>query len=89
MAETVAIDPVPSVGDPCADIGFFAACRQPATRIWERAEAVARRTGEDPARAVLWAAVWAVNEACETWRADSDDLRTLMASPELALILKS
>jgi streptomycin 6-kinase len=46
----VAIDPNPAIGDPCADAGFFAACRQPATGIWERADAVARRIGEDPAR---------------------------------------
>jgi streptomycin 6-kinase len=88
-ASHVAIDPVPRVGDPCADAGFFAACRQPATGVWERAGALARRTGDDPARAVRWAAVWAVGEACETWRADSDDLEALMASRELARLLES
>jgi streptomycin 6-kinase len=85
----VAIDPVPGVGDPCADIGFFAACRQPASGVWERADALARRTGDDPERAVRWAAVWAVHEACETWRADSNGLQALVASERLAVLLAS
>lgn len=86
-ASYVAIDPVPSVGDPCADAGFFAACRQPATAIWERAAALAERLGEDPARAVRWAAVWAVHQACETWRADSGQVQALMASAEVGDLL--
>jgi len=86
-ASYVAIDPVPCIGDPCADAGFFAACRQPVTAIWERAAALAARLGEDPARAVRWAAVWAVHEACETWRADSDEVQALMSSAEIRDLL--
>jgi streptomycin 6-kinase len=71
----VAIDPMPSVGDPCSDIGFFAAGRQPAGEISIRARALAERLGRDPDRAEQWALIWAIGEACETWREDSDELQ--------------
>jgi streptomycin 6-kinase len=86
-ARHVAIDPVPCLGDPCADIGFFAACHPPATGIVDRAEALATRMGEDRARAVRWAAVWAVGEACETWREDSADLQAAVSSRDLERLI--
>jgi len=71
----VAIDPAPRIGDPCSDIGVFASFRQPASVIATLARATAMRLGLDPDRAAAWAAVWAIGEACETWRADSDELQ--------------
>lgn len=70
-----AIDPMPCIGDPCSDIGFFAAGRSPAGEITTRARALAERLGRDPNRAEQWAFIWAVGEACETWRDDSDELQ--------------
>ncbi len=54
----VAIDPLPMVGDPCADIGFWAATTAP-----DAARELARACGRDPERAAVWAAVWALGEA--------------------------
>ena len=70
----VAIDPIPRIGDPCADAGFFAACHPPATTILPRARAVAGHMGLDRQRARRWAAVWAVLQACQAWREDQSDL---------------
>jgi streptomycin 6-kinase len=52
-----AIDPIPRIGDPCADVGFFAACHPPASTILQRAGAVAEHMGLDRQRALRWAAV--------------------------------
>src|SRR5262249_33428586 len=70
----VAVDPMRGVRDPCADIGCFAATHPPARAITATAVALAERVGRDPSRAKRWAAVWAVGEACETWRRDFDEL---------------
>jgi streptomycin 6-kinase len=86
-ARYVAIDPVPCLGDPCADIGFFAAGHPPATGILDRADALSTRMGENRARAVRWAAVWAVGEACETWREDSADLQAAVSSRDFERLI--
>ena len=83
----VTIDPMPCVGDPCSDVGFFAAYHPPARHIATRARRIARLLGYDPSRAERWAAVWAVGEACETWRADSDELQTWISGPEAQHLL--
>lgn len=83
----VAIDPIPRVGDPCADIGFFAAAHPPAAAILDRADALASRLGDDRLRAIRWAAVWAVGEACETWRQDSADLGAAVSSRDFERLL--
>ena len=44
----VAIDPIPNIGDPCADIGFFAAGHPPAATILHKAGAIAELMGLDP-----------------------------------------
>lgn len=75
----VAIDPIPMVGDPCSDIGFFAAGRPPVSGILERAESMARRLGRDPDRSRRWAGVWAVQQAAQAWRPDQDDLEALVS----------
>ncbi|HEY7199976.1 MAG TPA: aminoglycoside phosphotransferase family protein, partial [Candidatus Dormibacteraeota bacterium] len=86
-ARYVAIDPMPRVGDPCADIGFFAAAHPPAAAMLERAGALAERLGEDRARAARWTAVWAAGEACETWRADSSQLAAAVTSAAVERLL--
>jgi hypothetical protein len=52
-ARYLAIDPIPCIGDPCADAGFFAAGHPPAITILERADAIAAQMGEPTARATV------------------------------------
>lgn len=70
----VAIDPIPMIGDPASDIGFFAAGRPPVSSVLERAETLASALGEDPGRARRWASLWAGHQAIQAWRADQADL---------------
>jgi streptomycin 6-kinase len=83
----VAVDPRPLLGDPCCDVGFFAASYRPATHVVRIARRAATRLGYDAARAARWAGVWAVNEARETWRPDYEALATWVASRECAALL--
>ena len=83
----VAVDPLPMLGDPCCDVGFFAASYRPATHVVRVARHAATRLGYDAARAERWAAVWAVNEARETWRPDYEALASWVASRECAELL--
>ena len=83
----VAVDAIPAIGDPCSDIGFYAAYHPPAAGIADRARGVARHAGLDPDRSARWAAVWAVGEATQTWRADSDELQAWVAGPEASSLL--
>jgi streptomycin 6-kinase len=78
----LAIDPTPHIGDPCADVGFFAAGHAPATGILARAVTIAERMELDPDRARRWAAVWTVLQTCQGWRDDQDDLERAVSSPE-------
>jgi streptomycin 6-kinase len=83
----VAIDPMPCVGDPHADIGFWAAARIPAVDLDARAARLARLLTYDVDRAGRWAAVFAVGAACETWRPDTRELREWVGSPRAAGLL--
>ena len=83
----VALDPIPRIGDPCSDVGFYAAYHPRANGIAERASAVASRAGLDTRRALRWAAIWAVGEATETWREDSDELQRWVTSREATRLL--
>ena len=83
----VAIDPMPRVGDPHADIGFWAATRMPAGGLDARAAELARLLGCDADRARRWAAVFAAGAACETWRPDTPELREWVRSPRAAELL--
>lgn len=85
----VAVDPIPRVGDPCSDVGFFAAYHPPARRIAARARAFGRAVGYEAQRCARWAAVWAVGEAAETWRTDSAELQAWMRSPEARSLLEA
>jgi streptomycin 6-kinase len=86
-ARYVAIDPIPVVGDPCADVGFFAAGHRPATGIVQRADAIAGQMGLDRHRAQRWAAVWTVLQTCHAWREDQSDLETCLVSSEFEQLL--
>ena len=86
-ASYVAIDPIPSIGDPCSDVGFFAAGHPPATTILRRASAVAELMGLDPHRAKRWAVVWSVLQACQAWRVDQADLDACLSSDEFEQLL--
>ncbi len=83
----VAVDPLPYLGDPAADIGHFSAYHSPVETVIPRARAIAKRSGNDPDRAARWAAVWMVGEACETWREDSDDVQTWVQGTECLRLL--
>jgi streptomycin 6-kinase len=78
----LAIDPIPSIGDPCADIGFFAAGHPPAATILHKAGAIAELMGLDPQRAQRWAAAWTVLQACHAWRDDQSDLDAALSTAE-------
>ena len=83
----LAVDPIPRVGDPASDVGFFSAYHPPARNIERRARALADRCGIDGIRAARWAAVWAVGEATETWRKDSGELQAWVSGREAAALL--
>jgi streptomycin 6-kinase len=87
-ARYVAIDPIPRVADPCADIGFFAAGHRPATGILHRADAIAGQMGLDRQRARQWAAVWTVHQTCHAWRDDQSELEICLASSEFEQLLR-
>lgn len=83
----VAIDPMPRIGDPCADAGLFAACHPPATTILQRAAAVAGQMSLNRQRALRWAAVWAVLQTCQAWRDDQSDLEACLSSDQFEHLL--
>jgi len=85
----VAVDPIPRVGDPCSDVGFYAAYHPPASAIAARARAFGRAVGYDAERCARWAAVWAAGEAAETWRTDSAELQVWMRSAEARSLLEA
>lgn len=87
-ARYLAIDPIPRIGDPCSDVGFFAAGHQPVAGILERAAAIATRLGLSPRRAQQWAAVWTVHQTCQAWRDDQHELDALTAGGEVDNLLK-
>ena len=82
-----ACDPIPSIGDPSSDVGFFAAGHRPVPGILGRAAAIARELGLDPHRCRRWAAIWTVHQATQAWRDDQHELDALCSSPELQEML--
>jgi streptomycin 6-kinase len=83
----VAIDSIPSIGDPCSDIGFFAACHPPATAILPRATAIAGRMDLEPHRCQQWAAVWTVLQTCQAWREDQAAREVCLLNDEFEHLL--
>jgi streptomycin 6-kinase len=84
----LAIDPMPYVGDPHADIGFWAANHPPVAGLVARAAALARLLACDPDRASVWAAVYAIGAACEAWRNDTSELREWACSSHATWLLQ-
>jgi streptomycin 6-kinase len=78
----LAIDPIPCIGDPCSDVGFFAAGHPPAAGILHRADAIAALMSLDRRRARRWAAIWAVLQTCQAWRGDQSELGACMSGSE-------
>lgn len=76
----VAVDPIPRIGDPCSDIGDFAAEHPPVTAILPRAAAIAACLDLDEHRAQQWAAVWTVLLTTSAWRPDQAELETCLTS---------
>lgn len=87
-ASYLAIDPIPNVGDPCSDAGFFAAGHPPAATILHRAGAIADLMGLDQDRTHRWAVVWAVLQACQAWRDDQSDLEACLRSAGFERLLR-
>lgn len=83
----VAIDPIPRIGDPCSDIGGFAAEHPPVTAILWRAAAIAARMDLDQDRAQQWAAVWTVLLTASAWRPDQAELEACLTSPVFERLL--
>lgn len=84
----LAVDPIPRIGDPCSDVGFFAAGHHPVGgAILDRASAIAARLRLDETRARQWATVWAIHQTCQAWRDDQRDLDAFTASPEVDALL--
>lgn len=83
----VSVDPIPRVGDPSSDVGFFAHEHRPAEAILTRSRALAEATGNDPLRSQRWAAIWTVLVAVSAWRDDQERLEELIISPEFSFLL--
>jgi streptomycin 6-kinase len=83
----VVIDPIPMLGDPCSDVGHFAA-DQPAEVILETAAATASHIGLDEHRSLRWAAIWAVVQTSQAWREDQAKLECLVGSSEVDELLR-
>lgn len=75
-----AIDPVPRLGDPCADVGMFAT-DQTASIILDVAAELARLLDLDVDRAIAWSVVWTVLQAAQAWREDQEALDELIQTP--------
>ena len=86
-ADLVAIDPDPSVGDPHSDIAFWAATRSPVNGLETRVTELTSLLQRDVDRAMRWAVVYAIGQACETWRSDTTALRTWVRSPRASELL--
>ena len=81
------IDPIPCIGDPCSDAGFFAAGHQPAAGTLDRANAIAAAMGLDNYRVQQWTAIWIVLQTCQAWRPDQSELDDLLATNEFEKLL--
>lgn len=71
------IDPIPRLGDPCADVGMFAT-DQPAPIILDTAADLARFLDLDVDRAIAWSVVWTVLQTAQAWREDQQALDELV-----------
>ena len=75
------------IGDPCADIGFFAAGTGAVDTILVRARTMAIHCQQDPQRAERWAVVWTVMDTASAWRDDQPALDLFLAGPDAQRLL--
>jgi streptomycin 6-kinase len=83
----VAIDPMPMLGDPCADIGFFVAGHPPVGTVQSRAHAMAVYCQQDPLRAERWALVWTVLDIVSAWGDDQSELEQFLIGRDAGRLL--
>lgn len=83
----VAADPIVRIGDPCSDIGFFAASRAPVGDILDLAATLAVRLGQNPLRAQRWSAVWSVHHAAQGQRSDQEELEAFAGGADAKALL--
>lgn len=74
---SLALDPLPMIGDPAAEAAAFAAYH-PAELILPIAEALARSLELDVTRTLRWTAIWAVHQTAQAWRDDQWQLEQLI-----------
>jgi len=84
----IAIDPMPVTGDPGYDIGLFAACHPPAHSALATATDLAHALRYPADRARRWTAAWLCHQACESWRADSAQLFSLVTDSAVLSLLQ-
>lgn len=77
----LAIDPLPTTGDPASEAASFAAY-QPAGLILPIAERLARALDLDVQRVLGWSAIWAVHQVAQAWRDDQEQLERLVESDQ-------
>jgi streptomycin 6-kinase len=81
-----AIDPIPCLGDPAADVGMFAH-DQPAASILDTAAELSTLLRLDVDRAVAWAVVWTVMVTAQAWSDDQAELDALVTAPTFRRLL--
>lgn len=78
---------MPRLGDPCVDVGMFAA-DQPAPLILDTAAELARLLDLDVDRAAAWSVVWTVLQTAQAWREDQQSLDELVRTATFRRILR-
>lgn len=81
-----AIDPIPALGDRCADVANFAATRS-APQIFPTATALSQALDLDPRRTARWTAIFVVLQTCQAWREDQPELDALVDTAEFQELL--
>jgi streptomycin 6-kinase len=82
-----AIDPAPMIGDPGADIGFFAASHGPVGTVLIRVRTLAVLCQQDPLRAERWAVAWTVLDTASAWRDDQAELEQFLVGEHAERLL--
>ncbi|MBA8793380.1 streptomycin 6-kinase [Friedmanniella endophytica] len=80
------IDPMPQVGDPCADVGMVAH-DQSAGCALDVAADLGRRLGLSVDRCVAWTVGWTVHLVLQAWREDQPRLEAALDTPAYARVL--
>jgi streptomycin 6-kinase len=83
----VALDPLPMMGDPAAEVAAFASYH-PADLIFPIAESLAADVAVDVRRALSWTAIWTVHQAAQAWRDDQHEVESLASSAPVDQLLR-